>query len=54
MHFDKRLSEDRLIYCGQALSSVLLEIFDETENFLRGIEAFGDHVIINRAGPVGW
>lgn len=54
MHFDKSLSEDRLIYCGQALSSVSLEIFDETENFFRGIEDFGDHVIINRAGPVGW
>jgi len=54
MHFDKSLSENRLIYCGQALSSVSLEVFDEAENFLRGIEDFWNHVIINRAGPVGW
>jgi hypothetical protein len=42
-----------LIRACLRIGSVLLEVFDEEENLLRGIEDFGNHVIIDRAGPVG-
>ena len=49
MHFDQ-------VCCQSIRYSTLisLEVFDEAENFLRGFEDFWNHVIINRAGPVGW
>jgi alpha/beta superfamily hydrolase len=33
--------------------SEALEVFHEAEDFFRGIESFGNYVIVDRAGPVG-